>query len=73
MGEKEFYSHELEDARHELIKIIQELKRSGLKKKIKLLEKDLILIEKSGNKEVEKMTQIMTDLKSATDELKKLM
>lgn len=72
LGEKEFYSHEESEARKELINLALELKRNYFKKQIKYLEKDLIILEKSGSMDKDKMTSLMQDLKSATDELKKL-
>lgn len=72
LGEKEFYAHEESEARKELIQLVLELKRNAFKKQIKYLEKELIVLEKSGSTETEKMTNLMQDLKSATDELKKL-
>jgi DNA primase len=72
LGEKEFYSHSPEEARQELIKVILELKRHNYRKRIKALEKELSLLEKSADNEEEKIVEIMTEIKSLTEGLKKL-
>jgi DNA primase len=75
LGEKDFYAHNHDEAKSEIIKIIVELKKYSYQKKIKQIEKAMLAAEREGNKEVgggEKMERLMDELKSATDELKKL-
>ncbi|MDD4443927.1 MAG: DNA primase [Patescibacteria group bacterium] len=73
LGEKEYYNHNVNEAREELIKISQELKRYYFQKKIKGIEKEIIILEKQDNFDKEKMGELMANLKNATEELKKLM
>jgi len=73
LGEKEFYSHDNDKAREELIKIIVELKRYDLKKRLRKLEKALLETEK--NQEInnhEEVEKLMLDLKATSEELNKL-
>ena len=75
LGEKDFYAHNQEEAKSEITKIVMELKKYSYQKKIKKLEKAMVAAEREGNQEIgggEKMEQLMSELKSATDELKKL-
>ncbi len=75
LGEKDFYAHAPSEAKSEIIKTIIELKKYSYQKKIKQLEKDMMAAEKDEQDEVgggEKITRLMGELKSATDELKKL-
>lgn len=73
LGEKEYYNYNVNEAREELIKISQELKRYYFQKKIKGIEKDIANLEKQADFEKEKMEELMAGLKNATEELKKLM
>lgn len=75
LGEKEFYSHVPEQAREALIRIIVELKRYDCQTKIRRLEKALALLEKDGGENsanVVEMERLMAELKSVTEELKRL-
>jgi DNA primase len=75
LGEKDFYAYTQDGAKLEIIKIILELKKYSYHKKIKQIEKAIIATEREKNQEVgggANMERLMEELKSATDELKKL-
>jgi len=73
LGEKEFYSHDNDKAREELIKIIVELKRFALKKQLRQLEKALLETEKNQAADNhEKVQGLMLELKATSEELNKL-
>lgn len=67
LGEKDFYSHDLNEAKNEAIKIIVDLKKSGWQKKIKKLEKNISRAEKDGRRE--ELELLMTELKNLTDQI----
>lgn len=70
LGEKDFYSHDLNEAKNEAIKIIIDLKKSGWQKKIKKLEKNIARAEKDGRRE--ELELLMNELKNLTDQIKEI-
>ena len=68
LGEKDFYSLDVSQAKTELIKIISELKKYGYQREIKQLEKQIALAEKDSNPE--ELNRLMTTLKNLTEEIK---
>jgi DNA primase len=70
LGEKDFYSFDVSQAKSEIIKIIIELKKYSCQRKIKKLEKIISLAEKEGRGE--DLEILMLELKNLTDEIKKI-
>ncbi|MFA5023646.1 MAG: DNA primase [Patescibacteria group bacterium] len=70
LGEKDFYSHDDNQAKGEIIKIIIDLKKYGLKKKIKKLEKEIAQAEK--DEKTSELETLMNELKSLTDQIKEI-
>lgn len=70
LGEKDFYSHDNNQAKGELIKIMVDLKKYGCQKKIKYLEKAISLAEKNGQHEELKV--LMDELKNLAEELNQI-
>ncbi|MFZ4631823.1 MAG: DNA primase [Patescibacteria group bacterium] len=68
LGEKDFYDFDAMAAKSEIIKIIVELKKYGLQKKIKKLEKTIMNAEKDGRQE--DLEILMQELKSLMDQIK---
>ncbi|MGI6374104.1 MAG: DNA primase [Patescibacteria group bacterium] len=70
LGEKDFYELSPSTAKTELIKLIVELKKYSFQARIKKLQKEISLAEQTtDNRELDRL---MTELKQAMDELKKL-
>ncbi len=65
LGEKDFYAYEKENIQAEIIKIIIDLKTYSLQKKIFAAQKKMAEAEKNG--EVEKINNILEELKGLTD------
>ncbi|MEI6835669.1 MAG: DNA primase [Candidatus Falkowbacteria bacterium] len=65
LGEKDFYAYEKENVQSEIIKIIVELKKYYLQRKISLAQKAMALAEQNG--EIDKINQILEELKVLTD------
>jgi len=62
LGEKDFYNYESAEVKAELINIINELKKSGLQKKIRELQKEISQAEKEGR--LNDLAILMADLKN---------
>jgi len=62
LGEKDFYNYESAEVKAELINIINELKKSGLQKKIRELQKEISQAEKEGR--LNDLVILMADLKN---------
>ena len=65
LGEKDFYTYEAENIQPEIIKIISELKKYYLQKRILDASRAMALAEKNG--EVDKIDSILEELKRLTD------
>ena len=65
LGEKDFYAYEKENVQSEIIKIIVELKKYYLQRKIYLAQKAMAIAEENG--ETDKINQILEELKVLTD------
>jgi len=65
LGEKDFYSYEMENVQAEIIKILVELKKYYLQKQIFAAQKKMAEAEKNG--ETDKIKEILEELKSLTD------
>ena len=70
LGEKDFYDYEEAQVKSEIIKIIIELKKYSYQKQIKKIERLLLESEKKGQNE--ETVRLMDELKSLTDEIKKI-
>jgi len=67
LGEKDFYSHDDNQARTEVIKIIVDLRKYGVQKKIKKLEKEIARAEKEKN--TVDLEILMKEIKNLTDQI----
>jgi len=65
LGEKDFYSYEAKNIQEELIKVLMELKRYYLQKRILAAQKAMAEAEKTG--EIDKINQILEELKILND------
>lgn len=72
LGEKEFYSYSLEEAKKDLITIILEIKRRRLHTEIRELEKQLLVFEKNGEDKQAEIEDLMREIKNKNDDLTKL-
>lgn len=70
LGEKDYYNYDANQLKSEITKIILELKRFSLKRKIKKLQDKIASAEASGDNE--NLHNLMLDLKNSSDELNNL-
>lgn len=70
LGEKDYYSYDSGQIKAELTKIILDLKKYSLKKRIKNTQADIAQAESAG--EGERLTALMTEIKNLSDELNSL-
>lgn len=70
LGDKDFYEHDNELAKNEVIKIKKILKKNSLKNEMKEKQKLILEAEESDNKE--KIMILMEDFKNLSDQLKEV-
>jgi DNA primase len=70
LAERDYYNFSFESAKEELFKTISQIKRKTYQQEIKKLENEMTLAEKENR--VDKINQLMTQLKKITDNLNSL-
>lgn len=70
LGEKDYYNYDFNQLKLEITKIILDLKKFGLKRRIKSLQNQIASAEAAG--ETDNLNLLMTDIRNLSDELNNL-